>query len=89
MAENDEDEFESSGLAARMGQDPGITMLDDICYACVHYNKVTQTTCTAFPVRIPTDILFGLYDHHFPYNQDGESDHGIVFAPSPAFSGGS
>ena len=46
------------------------------CYDCKHFH-VDDTTCDAFPVKIPIDIKRNIFDHHLPY----EGDNGIQFEP--------
>lgn len=51
----------------------GHTQCDD----CAHYQG--SGLCTAFPDKIPLDILFGEHDHRIPFN----GDNGIVFTQKP------
>ena len=50
----------------------------DRCIGCVHY--IFDLTCTAFPKRIPDDILSGVNDHSKPYPGQGND---IVFIKKP------
>lgn len=48
-----------------------------ICYGCKHFNrgKRGSLTCTAFPERIPHEIVMNQHDHRKPY----PGDNGIRF----------
>ena len=50
------------------------------CINCKHY--LGALDCAAFPVRIPSDILTGQFDHTEPYpNAENPKDNGIRFEP--------
>jgi hypothetical protein len=49
-----------------------IFLMSPICYYCQHSNG---RTCSAFPTRIPDEILDGEYDHRYPF----PGDNGIRF----------
>lgn len=66
---------------SRMNQKPAMTPVLNQCSVCEHFNRETGATCPAFPDGIPVIIILGVFDHTFPYNRDGETDHGILFKP--------
>ncbi len=48
---------------------------EPICFSCKHFNLETST-CRAFPIQIPEDILLGENDHSKPLKGQGNK---IVF----------
>ena len=58
------------------------TGLFTICVACARFRPGTETeppTCEAFPAEIPSEILYGGFDHRAPFPGDG----GVRFELAP------
>lgn len=52
------------------------------CWFCAHY--LGDLACTAFPVKIPQEILDGRFNHQDPYPDAAHPfDWGIRFVMSP------
>jgi hypothetical protein len=50
-------------------------LLPAICFKCKHFD-INTSTCTAFPVEIPDEILSGENDHSEPLEYQGND---IIF----------
>lgn len=53
-------------------------ILEPICFKCKHFD-IAKSTCKAFPVEIPDEILSGENDHSEPLPEQGND---IVFEPT-------
>jgi hypothetical protein len=54
------------------------------CDSCVHFDRETGGSCTAFPTAIPHDIIVWGADHDVP--RGDEEVEGIVFELDPAYT---
>lgn len=52
-------------------------ILEPICFNCKHFD-IETSTCKAFPIEIPDEILSGENDHSKPLP---EQKNNIVFEP--------
>lgn len=68
----------AGSLEDRMAES-SVTFIKAQCPTCIHFNRVTATTCAAFPGGIPNAIIIGGVDHSFTYKHDGFDDGGITY----------
>jgi hypothetical protein len=40
-----------------------------------------MVTCEAFPEGIPLLILYGIFDHHHPFDMLEMDDNGLMYVP--------
>lgn len=65
--------------AVKPDGDDTVEPVPQTCYGCKW--RVDGLVCEAFPKGIPLPILFGVFDHHYHYEDSTSDDNGVVFSP--------
>lgn len=65
----------------KKAKDPEDTVMatQSLCAQCIWMDRMSGIKCDAFPNGIPLEILLGVFDHHYHYDQNGTDDGGLVF----------